>query len=537
MPAGDGLTFAYGDYSFDPRPLFTVNKEIIKTASNTGLATKYSMTLNGTILPTGIDLNDSKGGITTVLSGINDLRTAFNTDFNLLLLQCDDEPALVSGFPKVMNVDINHASDNYVRRADYSINLELPSLTGATFEPVGISGGIGDLSASGLLSISDDISIDFLDERLGGEELKVFNSEMAGKSDILPTVFSIQRSISAEGDSLPATGTDIYIEPWERAKAYVENQIKDTGNYAAYFSGIMCIDGLNITNNFRTVTVDKIGGSCSATEASVAFLGDYLAIEDFEVNVENSIDSPFTSVSLNGTIQGFENIDYFPNDTCPASGSKFNNAIDMWENSIKHKIYSRATGAALHQTNPAAFTTTDTPGHPSASSDGVLSNFLNIRDFPTSNDFPLHVTPMTTAIGYNTIAGTMTYSYTYNDRLDLIEPAALVETMNWSFNDGPDLYASLTVIGRPSGPLLQELGTKGPTTREISIDAIFKPTSGYNDPAPPETSNYEEIMKNYDDSNMVITTDNKTYEPRIGHFTWTRAWESGTCADPVAETS
>ena len=94
MPAGDGLTFAYGDYSFDPRPLFTVNKEIIKTASNTGLATKYSMTLNGTILPTGIDLNDSKGGITTVLSGINDLRTAFNTDFNLLLLQCDDEPAL-----------------------------------------------------------------------------------------------------------------------------------------------------------------------------------------------------------------------------------------------------------------------------------------------------------------------------------------------------------------------------------------------------------------------------------------------------------
>ena len=44
MPLGDGISFKYGDYEFDPRPLFTVNKEIMKTASNSGLGTKYSMT-------------------------------------------------------------------------------------------------------------------------------------------------------------------------------------------------------------------------------------------------------------------------------------------------------------------------------------------------------------------------------------------------------------------------------------------------------------------------------------------------------------
>ena len=69
MPAGDGITFSYGDYSFDPRPLFTVNKEVLKTSSNSGLATKYSMVLNGTLLPTGINLDETKGGLTTVLSG------------------------------------------------------------------------------------------------------------------------------------------------------------------------------------------------------------------------------------------------------------------------------------------------------------------------------------------------------------------------------------------------------------------------------------------------------------------------------------
>ena len=51
MPLGDGITFSYGDHVFDPRPLFTVNKEMIKTPANTGLATKYSLTLNGHVLP------------------------------------------------------------------------------------------------------------------------------------------------------------------------------------------------------------------------------------------------------------------------------------------------------------------------------------------------------------------------------------------------------------------------------------------------------------------------------------------------------
>ena len=39
MPAGDGILFKYGEYQFDPRPLFTVDKQMVKTPSNTGLGT------------------------------------------------------------------------------------------------------------------------------------------------------------------------------------------------------------------------------------------------------------------------------------------------------------------------------------------------------------------------------------------------------------------------------------------------------------------------------------------------------------------
>ena len=96
MPAGDGITFSYGDYSFDPRPLFTVNKEVIKTPDNTGLTTKYSMILNGTILPTGINLDDTKGGLTTVIGDIHALQTGFERDFHLLLLQCYSNTPIIS---------------------------------------------------------------------------------------------------------------------------------------------------------------------------------------------------------------------------------------------------------------------------------------------------------------------------------------------------------------------------------------------------------------------------------------------------------
>ena len=123
MPAGDGITFSYGSYSFDPRPLFTVNKEVLKTPANSGLATKYSMTLNGTILPTGIDLDNNKGGLTTVISDAQALQTAFEKDFNLLLLQCDSDTPIISGYPKVVSIDVNNASDNYIRQAEYTISL------------------------------------------------------------------------------------------------------------------------------------------------------------------------------------------------------------------------------------------------------------------------------------------------------------------------------------------------------------------------------------------------------------------------------
>ena len=315
MPLGDGISFKYGDYEFDPRPLFTVNKEIMKTASNSGLGTKYSMTLNGNILPTGVALDNAKGGLTQVFSGTDALRDAFAQDFNLLILQCDTDSPLISGYPKIISVDVNHASDNYVQRADYTINLELPSLTGTGYDSAGVNcygTEVGNLSSSGLVSVSDEISIEFLDERVGGDiAIADFGS--------IPSVFSIQRTVSAQGDSL-CTGA-LYTEPWQRAKEYVANNLGLTPEMTG-LTDLMCVGNINVANNFRSVSVNKTEGSVNATESWIAYTGATASTEEFEISIEKSIDQPLTSISINGTIQGLTDIGY---DACSATGTpKFN---------------------------------------------------------------------------------------------------------------------------------------------------------------------------------------------------------------------
>ena len=137
------LLFNYGSYSFNPKPLFTIGKEYIKTPSQMGLGTRYTLTLEGQIIPkTGkLPGGSPQAGLQEVFSGVDTLREAFNSDYQLLSLYCDDggDP-IVSGYPRITSFEVNNASDNYVVRANYTITLELPSLTGSGFDPVGPGG-------------------------------------------------------------------------------------------------------------------------------------------------------------------------------------------------------------------------------------------------------------------------------------------------------------------------------------------------------------------------------------------------------------
>ena len=549
MPLGDGITFKYGDYQFDPRPLFTTNKEIIKTPSNNTLATKYSLTLEGTILPTGIDpVEGNIPGLTTVLSGTNVLRDAFSQDFKLLLLQCGGNTSgvleggstgllppdiLISGYPKVVSVDVANSNDNYIRRADYTINLELSSLTGSVSEPGGINcagslvGGT-NLSASGLISLTDEFTIEFVDERVGGDISNFDNTLTAdqlshygfgGGFQSMPSVFSLQRTLSAQGDTLAGTGCEIdgvgeYIEPWERAKNYVSANLGLNSSMTGLV-GLMGLSGtpaLNVVNNFRNVSVNKTEGTVNATETWIAATGNYLGTEDFEVTVERAIDNPFTTVSVNGTIQGYTTIEY-SGGVPSGTGTKFGNALSMWSG-----VGSNVSGSILPRVV------------------GVYHGLPPWKGNPSDQRF-INIEPLSESIGYNPIGGTVTYSNSYNDRPPHCAPNALTETISFSFNEPNDVFASLTILGRSAGPLLQEIGTVGPRTRDISIDAVIAASTGcdiYSVADPP--TDYDALITAYEarlnaEYSQVFTNSfSKSWEPKVGHFTLSKSWTLGSCS-------
>ena len=483
------LTFSYGEYTLEPKPLFNINKEYIKTPAGTGLGTRYNLSLEGSLIPSvshGFDQS-----ITGVFNAVESLRGAFDTDYKPFFLGCIGEAPIVSGHPKITAFDVNYEGDNYTQRATYSISLNLPTLVGTGFETVGPE--TDDLSSHGIISYSDDFSLEFADERVGG-------SVTVGDDTIdIPSVYSLTHNVTAQGE--PFSGLD----PTHLAQQFVGTKLGFTNEMSGVAS-ILNSSGV-VCNNFRTVSVNKTDGTCNASETFVINpSGRYR--EDFEISTNTSLEDAYTTIDINGTIQGYANISY-PDPNVPVEGStpKFQNAMTAWD-SISGITYSRAN--SFYKINPKhlAF---------------LASNSLN----PTT---------LSTAFGYNITEGTITYSYSYNDRPINCVADALTETININETEPNDIFASLTVLGRKSGPLLQDIGTSGARTRDISIDAFLPIRTGCNvavDFASP--TEYANLVNEYE-ANLVssygsvyINSHTTSWQPKIGRFTFNKSWTVGDC--------
>ena len=483
------LTFSYGEYTLEPKPLFNINKEYIKTPAGTGLGTRYNLSLEGSLIPSvshGFDQS-----ITGVFNAVESLRGAFDTDYKPFFLGCIGEAPIVSGHPKITAFDVNYEGDNYTQRATYSISLNLPTLVGTGFETVGPE--TDDLSSHGIISYSDDFSLEFADERVGG-------SVTVGDDTIdIPSVYSLTHNVTAQGE--PFSGLD----PTHLAQQFVGTKL-GFSNIMSGVSGILNSSGV-VCNNFRTVSVNKTDGTCNASETFVINpSGRYR--EDFEISTNTSLEDAYTTIDINGTIQGYANISY-PDPNVPIEGStpKFQNAMTAWD-SISGITYSRAN--SFYKINPKhlAF---------------LASNSLN----PTT---------LSTAFGYNITEGTITYAYSYNDRPINCVADALTETININETEPNDIFASLTVLGRKSGPLLQDIGTSGARTRDISIDAFLPIRTGCDvavDFASP--TEYANLVNEYE-ANLVssygsvyINSHTTSWQPKIGRFTFNKSWTVGDC--------
>jgi hypothetical protein len=80
-------------------------------------------------------------------------------------------------------------------------------------------------------------------------------------------------------------------------------------------------------------------------------------------------------------------------------------------------------------------------------------------------------------VGRNPFRGTIDYTFDYDTRpLKLVE-GARSEVISIGDNIGGELFASVFVLGRARGPVLQDLGTKPSNTRTLTIELVVPPPS------------------------------------------------------------
>ena len=88
----------------------------------------------------------------------------------------------------------------------------------------------------------------------------------------------------------------------------------------------------------------------------------------------------------------------------------------------------------------------------------------------------LNAIPTTTTEGHDPRKGTISYSYEFNNKLVLIT-GVISENISMTETGPTDVFSEAFVIGRQLGPIIQSLGTKTSTRKDLTIEVVVVPPS------------------------------------------------------------
>ena len=546
-----GVNVTYGDYQFKPAPNISYERESF-SIKNTGktIGGNYRLTLDGTLLPTGnqsaLDVFQAKEEL---YSGVKDDYKVFIAEF---LGTADCTGYVVRGRPLIDSISIS-SDDNggYIQKAQYSIGLTFPvtSLTGTE-----------DHLGTGLLL--EDLSTSYAFSYLK-KPYKYYGVEF-------PAVVEIQRSMSAVGQTigsgfitdLSETGTTTALQ---NAVNYLTgvatnqisfdyNHMLDLGSGDAFKSyltertvsqdevaGSVTVDdtfiaiATGIPNDTSSpspplAAVGAVVGEGSYTEASgyvpvatgCAYMpkGEFCAVDTFNVNVEKSNEDGLTVVSIDGTVQGYPSLDVVSGSFRVTGTGGFDMARFYVTHCLDSGVFANRAGMAYSGQD------TFTSGQPTKHLSGVLDLDINRK-------------PLSETYGYNIEEGTITYGLQFNNRPSTCATGVLSEIISVTRQRPTDVYASHVILGRNSGPLLQDIGTKTAFTQDMSIEATVVPNTGCNEVefvSGGPLSQYDEIVDNLElglsgeYGSIFRTADSESYDVKTGRYNRSVSWIYTECS-------
>ena len=510
-----------------PTPLISISTNILKNGAGEAYGVTYSITLTGTLLPnegtpyatdnTGLNAGVVGGTFpffgtptpapahvgphgsfdnnishvssrpptqlvpmdhhaTALISKQRALRALFAQDGQRLEITdlSEDQPAVIC-FPRLTNIDFSEGP--YVLRSDYTINLEADILfhrddaalnvdQEGTFIPhasgefaslldtpaAGITEEdlVVEMSGAFIADFSEDWSIEVNEEN--GETYVDGN----GIPQVLPRSYRISHSLNATGKKhymMKENESVEKISAWESARKFVTSRLNRNASVSGYPNifgqiGSGTLNLMDIYGGFncvRTENVSEAAGTFSVTENW--FLASGTAFENYNINLSTSNSDPFINVNIDGNIKGLT--------TMSPSGELYGGLQPSGISGVKP--YTNALKKYHDITNSGLF--------------GISSDIYKRANNMVA--VQLNSQPVSVSVGSNEFTGDLNYSLSFNNRPTNIISGVLTETLQVSDTYPGDVFAVVPVLGRATGPILQNIGGRTEYKRDVSLNLIM----------------------------------------------------------------
>jgi len=522
-----------------PTPFITFNRSVNKSDSGYSNSNKVSLSITGKIIRTSAaqDVVPPGTGISSIVGAIDNFKNLFMVSgYNgVLRIDCGSSNLFTASGVRVNSFNADKSADNWVFSADYSIDLEY-------FEYGPIGTGFGLVSSSddswAIEPLDELIFTDFTIDNVNGRNethnpnLPSANNNTAYVAGATPPAsplriynipqYKISHRVSAVG--LPiGTGNNVTHNACNQAKKWVEHRLSSVFNSVSrptglpYFGDTPAPNNPNIFsslnsgtvlyNHSRTTNFNISNGSYEVNDTWLAMPTGVKYIENYDIDI--STDEKFIkTVTVKGEIKGLNlstlsfmsgqhdkmipkdngliNISSTTGNTPDSAlssivldssvsalstssmllNNKYLNANSGWIYDIKPYLYRRAS---LVMNSVERIDSTLNPINPTAT--------INKNPIYCKENL-LNIIPISTSEGHNPRKGTISYSYQFTNKNRFII-GALFENITINDTNPNDVISEAFVLGRRLGPVLQSLGSRTSSTRDVTLEIGVIPPSSW----------------------------------------------------------
>lgn len=502
-----------------PMPRYSINRENLSTGDGTFMGTKFTINVTGTAVINSVDDNQDitvKGQrqsrvMGEALTSLQMLREKFPNQGTGKL-----EISPYGGLPniitfndaKLLSVDLPEQNEESagVQTLEYSFVFEAyeevsqNTNTGSSGAPVKPSYKLSSVEENWELSEADGLFYK-------GDSPNSAN-------DNLHKTYTLTHTVSATGlkkyeapGSL-ATDGEAFRQAvlWVKTRLVTDPRVEITedlmGDETFFQSKFLPIEmnmpekpdelGFNLKNgsvaykgynHTRSVSSDQNAGSYSVTDTWVISQESFESTHSLEFNFEGGASVEGATVSATATFQGLSAL------------TSDNTKVDKYAGALK------AFGIVKPLIPNLAKKTYEDSGGAFA-----LNTDLKISE----------------SVAHNKVAGTVTYSVSFNDydRPKITDAVSENVTISYNNDQGEQkLIAILQVIGRANGPIIQDIQTTPISSRTITVDAVMKRGSA--------KPNGEAAIAPYrpTNSNRFLTTSTESWNPNTRAYNKSETWE------------